>query len=103
MQEITSVIKDILIIGFIIVLTVLVILSYMKLNKIFSKVDSLVDSSQKLWSLIGYIVSPIDKINSKSIEMIVKYFKSIDIEKATNKAKKATKSASAKIRRKKNE
>ena len=103
MQEITSVIKDILIIGFIIVLTILVILSYLKLNKLFSKVDSLVDSSQKLWSLIGYIVSPIDKINSKSLEMIAKYFKSIDIEKATKKAKKATKSASEKIRRKKNE
>tara|TARA_Y100001970_G_scaffold139273_1_gene171371 strand:+ start:692 stop:1003 length:312 start_codon:yes stop_codon:yes gene_type:complete len=103
MQEITSVIKDILIIGFIIVLTVLVILSYLKLNKLFSKVDSLVDSSQKLWSLIGYIVSPIDKINSKSLEMIAKYFKSIDFEKATKKAKKATKSASEKIRRKKNE
>ena len=75
MQEITSVIKDILIIGFIIVLTILVILSYLKLNKLFSKVDSLVDSSQKLWSLIGYIVSPIDKINSKSLQMIAKYFK----------------------------
>ena len=49
----------------------------MKLNKLFSKLDSLVESSQKLWSLIGYIVSPMDKINSKSIEKLASYIKSI--------------------------
>ena len=56
MEEVTAVIRDVIIIGFIIILAILAILSYMKLNKLFSKLDSLVESSQKLWSLIGYIV-----------------------------------------------
>ena len=44
-----------------------------------------------------------DKINSKSIEKLASYIKSINIDKATQKAKDATKSASEKIRRNKNE
>ena len=103
MEEVTAVIRDVIIIGFILILTILAIFSFMKLNKLFSKLDSLVESSQKLWSLIGYIVSPMDKINSKTIEKLAKYIKSINIDKATQKAKDATKTASDRIRRKKNE
>ena len=66
MEQITAVIRDVIIIVFVLGLTILIILGYLKLNKLFSKIDSLVDSSQKLWSLLGYIISPIDKLNSKS-------------------------------------
>ena len=103
MEQITALIRDIIIIVFVLCLTILIVLGYLKINKLFSKVDSLVDNSQKLWSLMGYMISPIDKINSKSLEMIVKYIKSLNVEKATKTAKKATKSATDKIRRKSNE
>ena len=52
--------------------------------------------------MFGYVVSPIDKINSKTIELITKSLKSINVDKATKTAKKATKTASEKIRRKNN-
>ena len=103
MEQITALIRDIIIIVFVLCLTILIVLGYLKISRLFSKVDSLVDSSQKLWSLMGYMISPIDKINSKSLEMIVKYIKSLNVEKATKTAKKATKTATDKIRRKSNE
>ena len=71
-------------------------------NLISNKIDALVENSQKLWTLFGYVVSPIDKINSKTIELITKSLKSINVDKATKTAKKATKTASEKIRRKNN-
>ena len=103
MEQITALIRDIIIIIFVLCLIILIVLGYLKISRLFSKVDSLVDSSQKLWSLMGYMISPIDKINSKSLEMIVKYIKSLNVEKATKTAKKATKTATDKIRRKSNE
>jgi predicted PurR-regulated permease PerM len=103
MEQITALIRDIIIIVFVLCLIILIVLGYLKISRLFSKVDSLVDSSQKLWSLMGYMISPIDKINSKSLEMIVKYIKSLNVEKATKTAKKATKTATDKIRRKSNE
>jgi predicted PurR-regulated permease PerM len=103
MEQITALIRDIIIIVFVLCLIILIVLGYLKISRLFSKVDSLVDNSQKLWSLMGYMISPIDKINSKSLEMIVKYIKSLNVEKATKTAKKATKTATDKIRRKSNE
>ncbi len=102
MVEITAVLRDIILITFIILLAVLAILGYIRLNKIIIKIDSLVQNSQKLWSLLGYVISPIDKINSKTIDLITKSLKSINVDKATKTAKKATKTASDKIRRKNN-
>jgi len=102
MVEITAVLRDIVLIAFIILLAVLVVFGYLKLNKIITKIDSLVENSQKLWTLFGYIVSPIDKINSKTIDLITKSLKSINVDKATKTAKKATKTASEKMRRKNN-
>ena len=102
MVEITAVLSDIVLIAFIILLAVLAVLVYMRLSKIMNKIDALVENSQKLWTLFGYVVSPIDKINSKTIELITKSLKSINVDKATKTAKKATKTASEKIRRKNN-
>ena len=102
MVEITAVLSDIVLIAFIILLAVLAVLVYMRLSKIMNKIDALVENSQKLWTLFGYIVSPMDKINSKTIELITKSLKSINVDKATKTAKKAKKTASEKMRRKNN-
>ena len=102
MVEITAVLRDIILRPFIVLLAVLAVFGYIKLNKIITKIDSLVENSQKLWSLLGYVISPIDKINSKTIDFITKSLKSINMDKATKTAKKTTKTATDKIRRKNN-
>ena len=48
------------------------------------------------------MISPIDKINSKTIDFITKSLKSINMHKATKTAKKTTKTATDKVRRKNN-
>ena len=103
MVEITAVLRDIILIAFIVLLAVLAVFGYIKLNKIITKIDSLVENSQKLWSLLGYVISPIDKINSKTIDFITKSLKSINVDKASKTAKKTTKTATDKIRRKHND
>ena len=103
MVEITAVLRDIILIAFIVLLAALDVFGYIKLNKIITKIDSLVENSQKLWSLFGYLISPIDKINSKAIDFITKSLKSINVDKATKTAKKSTKTATDKIRRKNND
>ena len=102
MVEITAVLRDVILIAFIVLLAALAVFGYIKLNKIITKIDSLVENSQKLWSLFGYAISPIDKINSKTIDFITKLLKLINVDKATKTAKKTTKTATDKIRRKKN-
>ena len=97
MVEITAVLRDIILIAFIVLLAALAVFGYIRLNKIITKIDSLVENSQKLWSLFGYVVSPIDKINSKAIDFITKSLKSINVDKATKTAKKSTKTATDKI------
>ena len=103
MVEITAVLRDIILIAFIVLLAALAVFGYIRLNKIITKIDSLVENSQKLWSLLGYVISPIDKINSKTIDFITKSLKSINVDKATKTAKKSTKTATDKIRRKHND
>ena len=103
MVEITAVLRDIILIAFIVLLAALAVFGYIKLNKIITKIDSLVENSQKLWSLLGYVISPIDKINSKTIDFITKSLKSINVDKASKTAKKTTKTATDKIRRKHND
>ena len=95
MVEITAVLRDVILIAFIVLLAALAVFGYIKLNKIITKIDSLVENSQKLWSLLGYVISPIDKINSKTIDFITKSLKSINMDKAT-------KTTTDKIRRKNN-
>ena len=102
MVEITAVLRDIILIAFIVLLAALAVFGYIKLNKIITKIDSLVEISQKLWSLLGYVISPIVKINSKTIDFITKSLKSINMDKATKTAKKTTKTATDKVRRKNN-
>jgi len=102
MVEITAVLRDIILIAFIVLLAALAVFGYIRLNRIITKINSLIENSQKLWSLFGYVISPIDKINSKTIDFITKSLKSINVDNATKTAKKTTKTATDKIRRKNN-
>ena len=48
MVEITAVLRDIILIAFIVLLAALAVFGYIRLNKIITKIDSLVENSQKL-------------------------------------------------------
>ena len=88
MVEITAVLRDIILIAFIVLLAALAVFGYIRLNRIMTKIDSLIENSRKLWS--------------KTIDFITKSLKSINVDKATKTAKKTTKTATDKIRRKNN-
>ena len=52
MVEITAVLRDIILIAFIVLLAALAVFGYIRLNRIITKINSLIENSQKIMVFI---------------------------------------------------